>query len=369
MKNALATLLFTGLAAFVLPLPLAASEECDNINGAADWWYDLATYADKASAGIAGLTQTETARIDESIQGIMPYTRELADWLKAQNFTELGTQLDARIEAFTNAESFEEAVYGMDELGNAIVDVVDLCNANWGVAQQAASGLVTVAYDASNGRENEAQVLRESQVFDLVAATINEVLILPRDLPVVFTTCGVENAFYDPSAVQITMCYELLDQAANYVAAQEGGEADLWGAVKGTGTWIMLHEIGHALVHLLEIPITGREEDSVDNLATLILLTGDEDDYNSLFAALDHTSSWAYYMESNPAELPYWNEHSLSSQRMYDMACLIYGSDPETFAGMVGPDGLPESRAVRCPYEYEKKDQAWGVLLEPHYRE
>ncbi|MGB2924306.1 MAG: DUF4344 domain-containing metallopeptidase [Limnothrix sp.] len=28
-------------------------------------------------------------------------------------------------------------------------------------------------------------------------------------------------------------------------------------------------------------------------------------------------------------DLPFWDEHALSSQRFYNTACLIYGSDPD----------------------------------------
>ena len=36
------------------------------------------------------------------------------------------------------------------------------------------------------------------------------------------------------------------------------------------------HELGHALIHVLDLPTTGREEDAVDQLSTYILAYGSE---------------------------------------------------------------------------------------------
>ena len=59
--------------------------------------------------------------------------------------------------------------------------------------------------------------------------------------------------------------------------------------------------------------------------------------------------AWLY--QSEGWDLPFWGEHSLAAQRQYDIACLVYGSDPETWAHLVAPDLLPVERAARCPAE------------------
>ena len=135
----------------------------------------------------------------------------------------------------------------------------------------------------------------------------------------------------------------------------------------GSGAFLLQHETGHALVHLLDLPITGREEDAVDNLATVILIEGEAHD--ALFAAITNFGALSAEMESGDHPLPVWNEHSLSAQRLFDVACLLYGSDPKAFADLVGPEGLPEERAQRCPGEYQQKQRAWDTLLAPFYAE
>jgi hypothetical protein len=63
----------------------------------------------------------------------------------------------------------------------------------------------------------------------------------------------------------------------------------------------------------------------------------------------------------------FWDEHSFSKTRLYDMMCLVYGSNPAGNAGMVGPDKLPEQRAVRCETEYKRAEHAWFKLLDPYF--
>lgn len=63
------------------------------------------------------------------------------------------------------------------------------------------------------------------------------------------------------------------------------------------------------------------------------------------------------------SELPFWGAHSLSIQRVYNIACLAYGSDPQSYADFVEDDFLPEERAEGCPEEYELAAAGWETLL------
>ena len=49
--------------------------------------------------------------------------------------------------------------------------------------------------------------------------------------------------------------------------------------------------------------------------------------------------------------------------------CLVYGSNPERFASLVGDKQLPASRTRRCQTEYSKIFTAWQGLLDQHARQ
>ncbi len=227
-------------------------------------------------------------------------------------------------------------------------------------------GTLKISYQkARNTNLRElANVLREERVFD-IAIPLAKQLRLPQDIPVTFAECGEDNAFYDPETRSITMCYELFAELGRIFADEESTDEEVGQAMIGAAFFIFLHEFGHGLVHLFDLPITGKEEDAVDDLATLILINAGEE--MAAAAAIGHFGELADQYESgNSEDLAFWDEHSLSAQRVFSIACLLYGSNPEDFAEMVGEDGLPEDRAVRCPEEYQQKSRAWDKLLAPH---
>ena len=146
--------------------------------------------------------------------------------------------------------------------------------------------------------------------------------------------------------------------------------------VTGNVVFTLFHEAGHALIHMLELPTLGREEDAADNLATLLMIgdpvsgRGKERGGNEelLFAAAD---GWAMLHERTKASgerQPFWDSHSLDQQRYHNVLCLIYGSNPETFVEVIDAEELPDERRAQCPEEYTKTADSWAQVLSPHQK-
>ncbi|MEO1298023.1 MAG: DUF4344 domain-containing metallopeptidase [Cyanobacteria bacterium J06636_16] len=201
-------------------------------------------------------------------------------------------------------------------------------------------------------------ILQETAFFDDLIAELNNTYTFPRDIDIVFVGCGEENAFYDSETVEVIMCYDLIQKYADiFVEEYQGNYSD---EVILAGHFTFLHELGHALVDQYQLPIIVREEDVVDSFATILLLqTGEED---SVIAGIEQFDVDAEEDEEFD-ELPFWSEHSLSIQRVYNISCLVYGSDPNRYAEFVGDDFLPEERAEGCPEEYEQAMEGWQTLL------
>ncbi len=217
--------------------------------------------------------------------------------------------------------------------------------------------------------------LEGTGLFEATVAGLNETISLPSDLAIVFAECGVINAFYDPQRQRVTLCYELIQLFdLQFRETYDDDPAAATQAVIDATVFVLHHELGHALVHLLKLPITGKEEDAVDDLATLVLLhdwdAGDESALNAAeaFYGIGEMEEAAGEEAGEDAieRLPYYDEHSLGKQRYYQIACIVYGFDPEAHRDLVG-ESLPEERARRCPAEYQQKATSWGTLLADYY--
>jgi hypothetical protein len=145
--------------------------------------------------------------------------------------------------------------------------------------------------------------------------------------------------------------------------------------VKQNIRFILLHETGHALIDILSLPSTGREEDAVDQLAAVTMMLNNWDDQatDEVIASLKLVALWFSVNASGgggdrDADMArYADEHSLSEQRYFNLLCMMYGRDPDRYAQIVQDGLLPEARAGRCRAETVKIFEAWSSLLIPHF--
>ncbi|HEX2022589.1 MAG TPA: DUF4344 domain-containing metallopeptidase [Candidatus Thermoplasmatota archaeon] len=200
-------------------------------------------------------------------------------------------------------------------------------------------------------------MLRDGR-FEAWFAHLDEALALPHDVPILHEECGIANAFYDPERRSVHLCYELLEVVASVMAREVGG-ADAPAATGGAWLFVALHETGHALVDAYDLPVTGREEDAVDDFAALVLLHDGAPD-----AALDAATFWGLTEDWQTSAEEFADEHSLNAQRYFALLCDVVGADPEGYGWIVDEGYLPESRAARCVYEHEKKAGSWARLLD-----
>jgi hypothetical protein len=202
------------------------------------------------------------------------------------------------------------------------------------------------------------------EAFQEIADGLNGVIALPRDVYLNLDTCGEANAFYNPSGPQIKICNELITQYEKEFKTVSKDPKEVEDMVEDTLVQTLFHELGHCLIDQWDLPATGREEDAVDQLATVLLLDGSASGQKSAInAALEFAIASS---DEEKGDMLFWDEHSFSKTRFYDMLCLVYGSNPSKNAFIIGDDTLPKKRAERCPGEYKKADHAWMKLLQPY---
>ena len=229
-----------------------------------------------------------------------------------------------------------------------------------------------VSYEPARnaGLAELAQEVAGSGFLEEVADELNRRLALPHDVGMVFAECGQSNAFYMPAEKTIAMCYELVADFSESLAGVAENEADLEEAVIGATYFFLFHELGHALIDILALPAVGRQEDAVDQLAAVILLTEPAFRDEGADAVIATAITFARWAESGAQEIekmPFYGEHSLDAVRFYNLLCWAYGSDEARFAYLVG-NVLPEARAARCPGEFEGFATAWENLLATHMK-
>lgn len=117
--------------------------------------------------------------------------------------------------------------------------------------------------------------------------------------------------------------------------------------IKANVLWIFYHELAHALIHQMDLPVLGKEEDAADQLA--ILLSDELWDENQADVINSYASSLFWLAgETAIEQAPWWDEHSTDQQRHFTIACLYFGADSDNRSHVLEAVNLPDERAELC---------------------
>jgi len=222
------------------------------------------------------------------------------------------------------------------------------------------------APDAIQGRA----LFEKSGLLGTLAQYINDVFNLPFDIPLVGKQCDEPNAYWNPSEKKMIMCYEWPALALQLFKDDPDPEA---AALEST-TAVFYHELGHMLIDIYDLPVTGREEDVADQLSAFLLLAdysdGTPTNPDDIQAARTFATEWGLLsVLGGPLEQEAFADvHTPDEARSYNFQCWIYGSNPKANADIVNDGLLPESRAGGCEEEFAKLSRAWSELIDPHLK-
>jgi hypothetical protein len=205
-------------------------------------------------------------------------------------------------------------------------------------------------------------------------------LRLKQKLTFETTSCGVINSFYDYSTHTVHLCYEMMDWIENVAAVspdkltqsttpnapRRGLLADVTRpeAIVGAIAGVALHETGHAVFDIQEIPRLGREEDAADMVAGFVMLQFGRDIARVMIKGMfNMTYNWHAGSPSINAAA-FADAHSLGLQRGYAILCLAYGKEQETFKDLAQA-WLPPARHASCVREYRQAENAFRKTVMP----
>ena len=150
----------------------------------------------------------------------------------------------------------------------------------------------------------------------------------------------------------------------------------------------MLHEAGHALFDIMDVPMFGRQEDAADQMAGFIALQFNKETARTVIKGFAY--AWQLEAEGGadpPTTLPdpsdpnyptdpeqqcwldplcaFSDEHGTASQRVFNTLCIAYGGDQAGFQDLVDFGWLPEQRAKTCESEYQQAKFAFEKTVLP----
>jgi hypothetical protein len=139
--------------------------------------------------------------------------------------------------------------------------------------------------------------------------------------------------------------------------------------VAGNMLFVLLHELAHAAIADLQLPVLGREEDAADEFAILRMLwVGSAYTHRVLAEA---TKGWFYSARRDRKEgepLAFYDEHSLDQQRAYHIVCLMVGHNPNEMVDLANEMKFPDDRRESCKRDFARASSSWAMVLTPHRR-
>lgn len=217
-----------------------------------------------------------------------------------------------------------------------------------------------------------AEWFGRTRYLDQFAAALNTRFQIPSQITMGAAECGQKNAFYDPQRRVIVLCYEIADDIVQEFRYDNLTPEQRDKAVMGAISFVLFHEVGHALVDVLDLPITGREEDVADQIATLALANSDP------MAAYWAAEYWRQKDDLGDTGLlkgivgmfrtpdQFADEHSFDEQRFFNVLCWTYGGDPAGRSYLLPL--ITQARAQRCPGEHRRISLALGTILAGHLK-
>ncbi len=204
-------------------------------------------------------------------------------------------------------------------------------------------------------------------------------LQLKHDLTVSVEECGFINSDYISSKHYIQICYEYLAMIENQAAVPNdrlpvrymlAGAGLIPGftrkeAIIGGLVALLLHETGHAVFDINNVPRLGHEEDAADEIAGLMLLQfGKPAARLMVKGAINMHNEEAVERDFNKTLMS--DVHSLGQQRSENILCMAYGSPEGDAFKDLASAFLPADRAPNCKLEYEHALRAFNLTIMPY---
>lgn len=198
--------------------------------------------------------------------------------------------------------------------------------------------------------------LRDTDLLGALADAANGLAGLPVSVVLAAEECGEASAFYHRDSRRVVLCQELVRDAADAFREEGLSGEEAADAVAGAATFAAAHQVGHALVHLLALPVYDDEEKAVDQLTALLVSRSSPE--AALWAARYFVAGGDVGESGSLARGDaFTGAHALSVKRFRDVLCWTWGADTGNRPALLA--ALPQSTTHRCGREFTQLKWEW----------
>lgn len=129
---------------------------------------------------------------------------------------------------------------------------------------------------------------------------------------------------------------------------------------------IFYHELGHALIDIMKLPIFGQEEDAADVLSVVLIdaLFNEEVAQSVSYDTAHGFLGDVRQRNASGGDIAYWDVHGPDLQRFYTFVCLFYGGNPDLRDEFAKDFDLPKTRQSTCQEEFQLAKDSWGPVID-----
>lgn len=230
------------------------------------------------------------------------------------------------------------------------------------VPARAQNGFV-VEYPPVQGADaaRQREWLMQTRQMEMLAQGLNSWIRMPRRVPVRMLECTSSDIRWNAEEHAVEMCYRMLTRLYGIAAGQDS----LRPAVGGAHLFMTLHGVAHAIVDELDLPAGADPEATVDEISALLFISSRSEEIpifvvggiSAIQRADPRWSEWAYA-----------TAHGLGPERFQNVACLVYGANPDRFGALRREGLLPAGAQQRCRAAGTRMLEVWGRRLGRYLR-
>jgi DNA-binding Xre family transcriptional regulator len=146
-------------------------------------------------------------------------------------------------------------------------------------------------------------------------------------------------------------------------------QMDMIEFVVGNMLFVGFHELGHALIHELGLPVLGREEDAADSFAVVAMINIGTDFSTRVLVQAARGWFLSANRDRKEGDTPeFYDEHGLDQQRAYQIVCFMVGWNEDKFKELADWVHMPPERQDSCAGDYSNAEYSWKTVLKPFRR-